>query len=519
MLLQGGALLYAESSVSPLFDWRLLYAGSWEENKTLHNRGDLKIDLLPPGLLFRGQVIDRHTLNFELDPPWGDLSKGVTNFGGGLYHKATGSRLLYGVLDEWGLPARVRNPWIRSAPYTENHKPIMADLRTTISVTKESTAYMYLSSPYLNLFPKLKLRGFFAAQTETENFIPDFSGGIDAGFGKDINLVAEAFYTGAALPAKNYNSWFSNPPPLPQREFNFYALGLIFNSPLVSVSSDWAYSQTFAWGIDIYGNLGVSLSPYFPKSNLRGKYPGRPLSLSVAVDGAGERFIGRDGANHGAGFRSAGKIEWKGRRSSLLRLNTTLRSPGLGEDFNRSSTGFYYRLPAPDRKTSNVSPLRLRRVSFSMDRNATDSKKITDIYKGSVGFYFYLPKPVFSGNMLTKMESINSNPLGVNLSGSLRSIYKTDKQPSPYPFPNTGSQEDIWLYDSAGLGCELSWSVSPFQFTAKCGYETSVKKDGQWDAAFGIIFRSRQGRLSLKASSPDFPDNWNYTVSWRLEKK
>jgi hypothetical protein len=80
-----GAALFAESpriydvapmaaaktdAKAPLFDWSLLWSGSWEQSKTLHNRGEARLSFLPLGLVLRGEALDRRTMNFELDPPW-----------------------------------------------------------------------------------------------------------------------------------------------------------------------------------------------------------------------------------------------------------------------------------------------------------------------------------------------------------------------------------------------------------------------------------------------------------------
>ena len=490
-----GTAVFAENAGAkqPFFDWSLLWSGSWEENKTLHNRGDIKLNLLPPGLVLRGEVLDRRTMNFELDPPWGDPEKWVSNFAGGLYHKPTGSRLLYGVLDEWGLSARIRNPWIRSAPYAENHKPLIADLKTAASGTREDEAYLYLSSPFINLFHNTKLRGFAAMQTGIEDFAPAFSGGLDVAFPKKTGLLLEAFYTGTTLPPTKNSTWFSNPPPLPEREFRLYAAGLLFNSPNFSVSSDLAYSETFAWGTDIYANLGVSITPLLPFGSRT-----RPLSVSFAIDGAGERFVYRDGANHGKGFRTAGKIEWKGKRNSLFRVNTVLRGSGVSEDFNRSSSGIFYRFPAANK---NSPPVRFTRVSLTIDRNAVNPQKISDGISGNMGFSISLP------------QVLKSSPIGINLSGSYKQLAASDGTPSPYP-----AAEESSVFDTAGAACEFTWPLRNLQFRSKFGYTAYEKKDEKWDFSISAAARFRYGRLSLKASSPDFPEKWNWTVSWRLER-
>ena len=473
-------------------------SGSWEENRTLHNREEIKLNFLPLDLSLRTQVLDRRGLNIALDSGVFSLQEdGTTNFNGALYHKPTGSRLLFGVFDEFGLPARIRNPWIRSPPYAENHKPVTADLKTAASSTRKDEAYLYLSSPVLELFPKFKLKGFFSAQTEVEDFTPALSGGLNFTFVKNTSLLLEAFYTGATLPSTKNSTWFSDPPPLPEREFNLYAAGLLFKNPLLSVSTDWAFSETFAWGADTYGNFGVTVTPPL----LSGKKT-RPLAVSFAADGAGGRFVYRDGANHGAGFRSAAKIEWKGGRNSLLRINTVLRGPAAGGNFNRSSTGFYYRFPAAAKNRNNGGLFKMTRISLTADRNAGNTQKISDSLSGYFGISINL-----------RQIAINS-PVGVNISGSIKGLTSSEGRPSPYPVP-----EEPWLFDSAGINCEFTWLPLNFQFRSKIGYATNAKNDEKWLFSLSAAARFRFGRLSLKVESPVFPQKWNWTVSWNLQKR
>jgi len=519
----GSAFLFAENPASVIkmlpFDLSLLWSGSFEESGSdpsvfaLYNRAEIKLSFLRPGLTLRGQVLDRHTADFEAfgqdefkwEDFWVNPNKAVTNYTGGFYHKPTGSRLLYGVLDEYGLSARIRNPWIRSPPYAENHKPLMADLKTAASGTKEDEAYLYLSTPFFNILGNVKLRGFSSVQagfTDTggwHELKPALSGGVDMVFSKNTGLLLETFYTGAALPKKNSSSWFSYPPPLPERDFDLYSFGVLFYTPFMSVSSDWAWSQTFAWGTDVYGNFGVCFTPLLPFLK-KTRIP-RPLSVSFAIDGAGERFVYRDGADHGEGLRGAGKIEWKGGRSSLFRMNTVLRGPGLGESFNRSSSGIYYRFPSQNKK-KEVFPARLTRVSLSMNRNAVNPAKINDELSANLGISLKWPI---------------KNPLGINLTSSVNALTMTDDVPFPYPVPEKSAENDGWVFDSADVSCEIVWSPLIFSFKFKFGYFAYAQKDDKFNISLSAAARFKYGRLNLKVNSPEFPEKWNLSVYWKLE--
>jgi hypothetical protein len=345
----------------------------------------------------------------------------------------------------------------------------------------------------LEIAPNLKMRGFASAQTEIDEFKAAFSGGLDFAFAKNTELLIETFYTGAALPPTKPSAWFSDSPPLPEREFRLFAAGLLFSSPDFSVSSDYALSETFAVGKDIYANLGVSISPSLPFG-----YKKRPLLVSLSADGAGKRFVYRDGASHGGGFRGAAKIEWAGRYGSLIKINTVLRAPDIKEDFNRSSSGFYWRLPSSAALRNNT--LRLTRISFSADRNAINPLKINDSFSGNIGISLNMRKIGIK------------NPLGVNFSGSLKGLAGADSGKSIYPVIDKD-----WSWESVGLDCEFLWSVGAFQFRSKGGYTFFPEKDEKWDLSFSAVIRFKQGRLSFKAASPDFPEKWNWTVSWRTE--
>jgi len=489
-------------------------------NFSLNNRGEIRLHFIPQnknynkffqetlavsGFTLRGQILDRHVLSFGFKPfqAANDPDKALTHFTGGLYHGQTGSRLLYGVLDEWGLSARIRNPWIRSPPYPENHKPLMADLKTTVSGTKEDELYLYTSSPFFELNQNYKLRGFIAAQTLVTQFTPALSGGIDFTFFKKNNMLFEVFYTGKTLPPFKPSSWFSNPPALPERKFHLTAAALAFSNPLISVSSDFAFSDTFAWGKDIYFNFGITVTPLLPFGSRA-----RPLAISLAVDGSGDRFVNRDGAILKEGFRGAAKIEWKGKYSSLYKFSLILRGNDLGENINRSSTDFYFRFPVQKGKNKKYIPIRFTRFSLSADRNAENPLKINDS---------------FSGNIALNINFKKIKPIGISFSGSLKGIGSVisenpEKVPIFFPIPINNVNE-TWKWNNASVHCEIYWAPLNFQFRLRGGISFFNEKEEKWDFSLSAAFRFKYGRFNIKVSSSDFPQNWSIGLSWRVEKK
>jgi len=506
----------------PMFTWNLLWTGSWEESRNLHNRGDFRLDLARQGLSLRGQVLDRRPLGFESDQPWADFSESTA--GGvslGLYHRTTDSRLLYGILHEQGLPVRIRSPWSRSAPYAENRRATLADLRTTSSTTRVPEAYMRLSSPHFTFFeggilPEMSLRGFASAQISSEGTLrPAFSGGLDTFFGTTAVLL-EGFFTTTELSAREGSTWFSDPPSLPDREFRLAAAAIMIRTPYVLFASDLAWSWAFAYGRGFYGNAAVRFGP-----PLSGTARAGPWFLSLAAEGMGERYVDRDGAIIGGGFRTAGRIERRGPRSSLFRADTSLRSPCLDSPFDRSSTGVSYRFPTPSARAvaDGIFPLRISRVSLNVHRNASNLARIQDSVDGTLGLSLNPPPILLPPTLRTTFSNRNARnqvarvyPLGINLSASIHGQDSASEVPAPYPFFTSGRE-----FSSARIGCELLWSPGIFQIRTRWSYTTYSDKDGGLDGSFSVAVRFRRGRFSARVAWPDFPERRNYTLSWRME--
>jgi hypothetical protein len=454
----------------------LLWSGSWDYEGSLINRGDIRLRVPGPTLTLRAQVVDKRSA-----PPGDGFTEGISAFAGGLYHGTTGSRFLYGILDEGGLPARIKNVWSRGMPFVEQHLPTISDLRTEPSVTKKPGMYLWLGSPQLGL-----LRGFGSVLLDSENQAA-FDGGLEAQFKKGATLRVEGFYTRNLLPPRASSAWFSETPPLPERDSDIFAGNLYFNTDCFAAAADLAYSETFAYGQDRYGNLALRIG-------------NKPWRLSLAADMAGSRYTGRDGGATGPGFRAAARLERRGKRSSLFRVNSALRSIYPGDRFYRSSTLFYYHFSNPAPKTSPfVWP---SRVSLTVSREASDPEKILDTLEGIAGFRVWKIPLTFQGGVSGRCSA-----------GAYAGIGEGD-DPFPFPLP---SAEYPYTYDSAKFNMEASYTLKPLQFGVKAGCTFKREKEPKWNGALNAAIRGKWGRFTVKLSSPAFPKKWNLGLSWRLQ--
>ena len=288
-------------------------------------------------------------------------------------------------------------------------------------------------------------------------------------------LRMEGFYTRQRLAPKSPAAWFSETPPLPERDSEILAGSVLFNSPLFAVAGDIAGSQTFAYGEDLYGNLAFRIGD-------------RPWRLSLAADAAGSRYVGRDGNATGAGFRAAAKAERRGKRSSLFRVSSALRAGELGEKFYRSTTLFYYHFPtAPAKSTRLFWP---SRVSLTINRNAENPEKIEDSIKALGGFRLWKVPLVFQAA----------------LSGLC-----TAENPLPYP-----GADYPYGFTSAKISGEASYTLKPFQFDTKLGYTIKNKGENQVETSLSASARVKWGRFTVKVSAGDFPQYWDFGFSWRM---
>jgi hypothetical protein len=464
----------------PWFSPEVIAAGSWTEDASLVNRGDLRLRFhfedVSPWLDFklRGEVMDKR----DARSPSED---GLTFFGAGLYHSITSSRVLYGPLAVTGLPARVKNIWAHGASFVGTHTALSADLRTEPAVTAKPALFAQLWSP-----PVSGIKAFAAYTSDIDKGqVPGasplgYSAGAEAAFTKKTKLAAEVYSQDLTLAERKADGWFSDKTALPERKSRIYAGTASFLSPYISIAGDFAYSETFAFGRGTYWNCGLQLGD-------------KPWRVSLAADRTTPHFVDGGGAIPEQGLRTGARFELFRKRNELWKVQTTLRGYKQDDDrFTRSTTTIYYRFPLAAKR--NVAPTR---VSLTAARDAASPEKVLDSWTVTCG--------------------LNLWRLRTGASFSLDE-YSRDDDPLPFPDPRSTYTINAWK-----LGLEASMPISFFTLTAKSGFsatldsQTAVWNDVKIPFSFALRAQALPGRLTLKAESPDFPNDWNFAISWRLQ--
>jgi hypothetical protein len=301
----------------------------------------------------------------------------------------------------------------------------------------------------------------------------------------------ETYYTEGTIPPRIPSTWFSSKPALPERDFRVYAGSVVLHFPGFGFAADGALSETFAYGRDFYGNLGL-------------RFGDRPWRLSLAADGFGSRYTGPDGGENGAELRFAARLERRGKRSILFRLEALVRAaetednaPGgfweLAETPNRYSLGVYYRPQA------GGGSFAVRGFSFSLKKDSRIPGK------GSAGAETLVSLRLFQLGLDSRIgvSVIEENPKENQARGET---------------PKSGS----YRFDSLRLRENIVWNRGFFQCKAGFGYTAEMKTSGElkasWDASLALTFKGKHGWFSLKASTPNLPGDWEYTLSWLLRK-
>ena len=510
-----------------------LWSGVWESRHNLTDRFDLKMTIPKADLALRFEVLDRRPASstdvFQESFNGEIADKSITQPGLGLYHLGSDSRLLYGVLNSYGLAARTRNIWVRGAPYVQSREESGADLRTSPSSTAVSQGYAHLGNNGISMGPGI-IRGFvsFMVNDDPDNWFPVFNAALGYEAGK-YEFLLEGIYTERTLPERKSSTWFNVKPALPVRDTRLIAGSASFSFPSFGVASDFACSETFAFGRDYYSNLGL-------------RFGNKPWRFSLALDAAGSRYIGSDGGNPGSGFRTAARLERLGKKTGLFRLTTVFRGPGpeqglfpafssgdfnaISQSFNRISGELYYRFP------TNSNFFGLTRFSLSVDRDAREEKKVLDSGNAMAAFKLGPVNSVSEGNfsLLNHDKSTNTEETEYQLNSYKLTQSLTWTIPGSITRKtsrnNSGTAEGLVQTDNinqtAGLGKRKKTSAGKkgsytIVLSARTGYEKTTNKEGIWDTSFSASLRFKKNRVTLKAATATSSRKWEFTFSWRMQ--
>jgi len=266
----------------------------------------------------------------------------------------------------------------------------------------------------------------------------------------------------------------------------------------MGVATDWAWSETYAWGEGLYGNFSLRLGH-------------RPWRFSLAGDGVGGRFADRSGSSTTNGLRFAARGEYFWPRSGLLRFQGNLRSSGPDFEntvFDRGSFSVYYRPSAPTaaERRENTKPVRFSRASLSLGRDARNTSKTTDSLSALAAFTMGPFSTAFNINLNNKSALPDE---GGNL----------------FQFPMFENFESLklggeFIWRAANLQIGNFVSAGNLELRNRIGYTIRAEKDPILDFSVNCSFRpGRWGRVSLRIASTDFPEKWNYTLGWRFQKR
>lgn len=511
-----------EKQPFPLFP-ELLWSGAWESRHNLADRFGIKLTAPGIQLALRLELLDRRPASSAADfigSFGGDTAeKAITQPGLGLYHLNTGSRILYGVLDTYGFPARIRNVWVRGAPYAQSRDGSGAELKTSASSTALPMGFINLETGDVSA-EKGSIGGFFSfgLSGEEDSLSPALNAAVWYKTGK-AKFALEGYYIKQELPERVSSTWFNEKPALPPRDTRLFAGAASFSVPAFALAADLAYSETFAFGKDFYGNLAMCIGD-------------KPWRFSLAFDAAGSRYVDSAGANPGAGFRTAVKLERWGKKTGLFRVGAVFKGPGpdkgllpaigmgdfsgIVQGINRITGDLYYRFPA------NNNAFGIKRISFSADHDGREGKKVLDsgtamaayklgpvncVSEGKLVFFNHNKSSGLAGTGL-KLDSIKINQ---NLSWTINGTFskKTDKKPDKTAAGTAklGGKKKANSAKKGGFSVLLS---------SRVGYEKAANKAGVWDASFSASLRVMKQRLTLKAAASKFPRDWEFTVSWRM---
>ena len=177
-------------------------------------------------------------------------------------------------------------------------------------------------------------------------------------------LVRTEFLMAAnELTERTADTWFSDDPPLPRRQYRLAALSSHALFPASSFFFDAALSDAFGQGVGGFIRAGGELSL-------------RRWKLSLGTDLATWRFIDLDGEDTAPGIRFGLKLRRSGEKGASISLSA---DSAFETEFSRLENAHLSTAWIPSPKKP-AAPISLSRIALSAQRNSDEENSYLDRY-------------------------------------------------------------------------------------------------------------------------------------------
>jgi hypothetical protein len=430
-------------------------SGSWdEEDYELQNRADLQLSAF--GATLRAIANDERRSEPE------NIGEGTTDFAFGVYHPSTSSRILYGPLEQTGLPHRIASPFGRSLPFADDRDIGEVEIESDAPIGREPSLHAAFGTPI-----RWPVRALASALVDPDaNYVASATTELAARH--DAFLRVEGTYVRRDLEERHADSWFSETPPLPARPLKVYAAGAVLSSSPAALACDAALSDAYAEGVGMYGNAALRLGD-------------APWRLSVAAEAASQPYIGPNGDAVGLGFRTASRIERASTRTrgGLFRGDFRTAHPYIGSRLEAFDAALSFRLG------QSAAPIRFDRTAISGEWSVDEVRPLIDATqldaRATFGF--------------------------VSMATSLRTTFEPSED-------GLGGR----LWDSSTIRLGLYTELGPIDLRAGVGRKFQEDGDASTEATFGAAISLRGFTLGLKLDIDEVPGPASIQLSWRIRE-
>lgn len=442
----------------------LTVSGDWREGEQIDQRFGLSLVDTLPGLTLRALYVERR----PPDDNYTHSSAGALR--AGLYHSNTGSRLLFGPLQETGLASRIRDPWGKGLPYAEHHQPRIGELSSYAGPDAPNTTYVLIGT---HLKAPLRIYGA-ASLSESDMIIANL--GLRFSGLPSILFAVEGTYLANTLDELTSSAWFSDQGPLPERLLRISGLRASLLTPTLSLAGDLAYSYAENQGRGFYGNFALTLG--------RGQ-----LSLGLCTEIVSDLFTDPEGLCAPEGFRWGVKIVGRPSRSRTLTLEGLFRSPSFIEPV--AGTEFLAAYGAAEAPRIRLPVLSSLRLSGKRDL-----------------FSELFCRDEISGTLSLRWGWMRISPF--SKVKFIRSLLPGQSRPSPFPLADGGLRQA-----ERSFGSSLLLQFGLLDLGARLERTIEARSESQWTASATASLQIWSGRLGISYTLPNTDAAWELGISFR----